>query len=72
MDGGGGRVGSGRTVGTQAQARAGFDAWRVALTLAEHHEHGGDAVTYLSAKDDRNSVRVVLLADLLDDAGGHP
>lgn len=52
------------------EARAGLDAWRVALALAEHHEHAADAVTYLSAKGDRNSVRVVLLADLLDDAAG--
>lgn len=56
-------------IGTRA--RASFDAWRIALTLAEHHEYSGDAVTYLSAKDYRNGVRVVLLADLLDDAGGH-
>jgi hypothetical protein len=56
---------------TRTGVRASFDAWRVALALAEYHEHAGDAVTYLSAKDHRNSVRVVLLADLLDDAGGH-
>jgi hypothetical protein len=44
---------------------------RIGLALAEHHEHTGAAVTYLSAKDHRNGVRGVLLADLLDDAGGH-
>lgn len=54
-----------------ARARARFDAWRHALALAEHHERISDTVTYLSAKDHRNSVRVVLLADLLD-TGGRP
>lgn len=54
------------------RARATFDAWRIALALNDHHEHQTDAVTYLSAKDHRNSVRVVLLAGLLDDAGGRP
>lgn len=57
---------------TGLRARASFDAWRQALALAEHREHTTAAVTYLSAKDHRNSVRIVLLADLLDDAGGRP
>jgi hypothetical protein len=54
------------------RARASFDAWRHALALAEHHQHTGDTVTYLSAKVHRNNVRVVLLADLFDDAEGQP
>jgi hypothetical protein len=57
---------------TRIGARVSFDAWRVALALAEHHEHASNAVTYLSAKDHRNSVRVVLLADLPDETGGQP
>jgi hypothetical protein len=54
------------------RARVGFDAWRHVLAMVDHHEHASDAVTYLSAKDHHNGVRIVLLADLLDDAGGRP
>jgi hypothetical protein len=55
----------------ETPTRTSFDSWRVALALAEHHERSSDTMTYLSAKDDRNSVRIVLLADLSDEAGGH-
>lgn len=55
-----------------SRARVSFDAWRGRLAMAEHHEHTSGTVTYLSAKAYRNSVRVVLLADLLDEAGGQP
>lgn len=55
-----------------SRSRVSFDAWRGALALVEHHEHTSGTVTSLSAKVYRNSVRVVLLADLLDEAGGQP
>ena len=53
----------------ESRRRVSFDAWRHALALAELHEHTGDAVAHLSAKDHHDGVRIVLLADLLDDAG---
>jgi hypothetical protein len=55
---------------TAAGARASLEAWRVALALPEHHEHAGRAVTYLSARGYCNHVRVVLRADLVDEAVG--
>lgn len=69
-----GSVLAGRVNGLQppATARADFDAWTDALALDERREHTHLALTYLSAQARRDSVTVVLLADLIlgDEDGG--
>ena len=54
------------------RARISFNAWRQALALVDHHEHASNAVTHLSAKDHRDGIRIMLLADLLNDPGERP
>jgi hypothetical protein len=63
----------GRVNGLQpaAMARAVFDAWTAALALSQRRERTDLAPTHLSAQARRDSVTVVLLADLiLDDEDG--
>jgi hypothetical protein len=65
----------GRVNGLQppTAARAVFDAWTAALTLGEFREHTNLALTYLSAQVRRDSVTIVLRADLIgDEDGGRP
>jgi hypothetical protein len=66
----------GRVNGLQptATARAVFDAWTNALTPSEVREHAHLALTYLSAQARRDSVTIVLQADLIldDEDGGRP
>jgi hypothetical protein len=62
----------GQVVLSGPRSRSIFDAWVGAMDLPERHERTGDTATYLSGKDHRNGVRIVLLADLLDEAGGQP
>lgn len=62
----------GRVNGLQpsATARAVFDAWTTALALGEYREHTHLALTCLSAQVRRDSVTIVLQADLIVDDGG--
>ena len=61
----------GRVNGLQptATARAVFDAWTAALALGEYREHTHIALTCLSAQVHRDSVTIVLQADLVVDDG---
>jgi hypothetical protein len=61
----------GRVNGLQptATARAVFDAWTAALALGEYREHTHLALTCLSAQVRRDSVTIVLQADLVVDDG---
>lgn len=66
----------GRVNGLQpaATARAVFDTWTAALALEEYREHTHLALTYLSAQARRDSVTIVVHADLIldDEDGGRP
>jgi hypothetical protein len=51
-----------------AQARETFEAWRLALALAEHNElSSSDSTTHLSAASHHNHVRIGLHATVRDD-----
>ncbi len=66
----------GRVNGLQptATARAVFNTWTAALALSEYQERTHLALTYLSAQARRDSVTIVLQADLIldDEDGGRP
>jgi hypothetical protein len=65
----------GRVNGLQPSgtARAVFDTWTTALALDEYREHTHLTLTHLSARARRDSVTIVLHADLIvDEDGGRP